>query len=213
MTFKTMLLAAAIVAPAVFAANAAQAQAVAVADPQAAMENTKAFQAAAATIRTTYASTITQLQARNTAIQAELQPLVTKFQADQRANVPQATLQAEATTIQNREAAARQELGTMSAPIQRAQAYALEQIQPKLADAVTAAMKARGVTLLLKPDGAYVIQPGSDLTPAITAQLDSVVPSVNATPPAGYQPGQAGAGAAAGAAPVTAPTRRQPSGR
>ena len=124
--------------------------------------------------------------------------------------MPQATLQAEATTIQTRENAARQELGTLSAPIQRAQAYALEQIQPKLADAVTAAMKARGVTLLLKPDGAYVIQPASDLTPAITTQLDATVPSVNATPPAGYQPGQ-GAGAPAAAAP--APTRRQPSGR
>ena len=211
MTFKKLLLAAAIAAPATLAANAVQAQAVAIADPQAAMENTKAFQAAAATIRTTYATAITQLQARNTAIQAELQPLITKFQADQRANVAPATLQAEATTIQNREAAARQELGTMSAPIQRAQAYALEQIQPKLADAVTAAMKARGVTLLLKPDGAYVIQPASDLTPAITQQLDTVVTTVNATPPAGYEPGQNTGGGPAGATP--APARRQPQGR
>ncbi|WP_375395281.1 OmpH family outer membrane protein [uncultured Sphingomonas sp.] len=209
MTFKHILLA--VVSPAVLVANAAQAQAVAVADPQAAMENTKAFQAAAATIRTTYASAITQLQTRQAAIQAELQPQVTKFQADQRANVPQATLQAEATAIQTRENAARAELGGISAPIQRAQAYALEQIQPKLADAVTAAMKARGVTLLLKPDGAYVIQPASDLTPAITTQLDAVVPSVNATPPAGYVPGQAAG--APGAAPAAAPTRRQPSGR
>ena len=64
MTFKQLLLAAAAIAPAMLAANAAQAQAVAVADPQAAMENTKAFQAAAATIRTTYASTITQVQTR-----------------------------------------------------------------------------------------------------------------------------------------------------
>ena len=212
MTFKHLLLAVATVAPAVLVANAAQAQAVAVADPQAAMENTKAFQTAAASIRTTYASTITQVQTRQTAIQAELQPLVTKFQADQRANVPQATLQAEATNIQNRENAARQELGTLSAPIQRAQAYVLEQIQPKLGDAVTAAMKARGVTLLLKPDNAYVIQPASDLTPAITQQLDAVVPSVNATPPAGYQPGQGAAGAAP-AATTPAPTRRQPSSR
>ena len=212
MTIKTLLIAAAVAAPAVFAANAAQAQAVAIADPQAAMENTKAFQAAAATIRTTYASAITQLQTRQTAIQAELQPLVTKFQADQRGNVPQATLQSEATAIQAKENAARQELGTISAPIQRAQAYALEQIQPKLNDAVTAAMKARGVTLLLKPDGAYVIQPASDLTPAITTQLDAVVPSVNAVPPAGYQPGQ-NAGGASTTPAATAPTRRQPQGR
>ncbi len=211
MTFKHILLAAALVSLAMLVANAAQAQAVAVADPQAAMENTKAFQAAAATIRTTYASAITQLQTRQTAIQAELAPLVTKFQADQRANVAQATLQSEATAIQTKENAARQELGGISAPIQRAQAYALEQIQPKLADAVTAAMKARGVTLLLKPDGAYVIQPASDLTPAITTQLDAVVPSVNAVPPAGYVPGQAAG--ATGAAPTAAPTRRQPQGR
>jgi Skp family chaperone for outer membrane proteins len=217
-TIKKTLLAAALAVPATLVATgAAHAQAtggVAVADLQAAIESTKAAQAAATQIRTANASAITQIQARQQAAQTELQPLVTKFQADQRANVAQATLQSEAATIQARENAARTDIARLGEPIQRAQAYVTEQIQPKLQQAVQTAMTQRNVTLLLKPDSAFVVQPASDLTQAITAQLDTLVPSVGSTPPAGWQPGQA-AGAAAPGRPATAtPTgNRRNSGR
>lgn len=215
---KTMIVAAALVAPAVLGATTASAQAaggVGVADLQAAMGNTKAAQAAATQIRTANAAAITQIQARQQAAQTELTPLVNKFQADQRANVAAATLQSEATNIQTRENAARADISRLGAPIDRAQAYISEQIQPKLQQAVQAAMTQRNVTLLLKPDNVFVALPASDLTQAITAQLDTLVPSVNATPPAGWQPGQ---NQAAGAAPATAPapaatTSRRNSGR
>lgn len=215
---KTMLLTAALAVPATLGATAAAAQAVggvAVADLQSAMGNTKAAQAAAAQIRTANASAIAQIQARQQAAQTELQPLVTKFQADQRANVAQATLQSEATTIQTRENAARADIARLSAPIDRAQAYIAEQIQPKLQQAVQAAMTQRNVSTLLKPDSVFVALPAGDLTQAITAQLDTLVPSVNATPPADWQPGQQGQqGQAAGAAPATrAPASRRNGGR
>ena len=205
-TTKTLLLAT-LVMPAALAVTAAPttagAQQAAVADLQAAMSNTKAAQAAVTQIRTANAAAITQIQARQQAAQTELQPLITKFQADQRANVAPATLQSEATTIQTRENAARADIQRLSAPIDLAQAYVVEQIQPKLQQAVQAAMTQRNATVLLKPDAAYVTLPAADLTAAITAQLDTLVPSVNATPPAGYQPGQAGGGGAGAAAPAT----------
>lgn len=203
-TLKKMLLAAALVAPAALIAGSAGAQTVnvAVADLQAAMSNTKAAQNAATQIRTANGAAISQIQARQQSAQTELQPLVTKFQADQRANVAQATLQQEATTIQTRENAARADIQRLSAPIDLAQAYVAEQIQPKLQQAVQAAMAQRSVSVLLKPDAAWVTLPAADLTSTITAQLDTLVPSVNATPPAGWRPGQNGAAPAAAAAPA-----------
>lgn len=210
-TIKMLLVAAA--APATLIAGVAGAQTVnvAVADLQAAMGNTKAAQAAATQVRTANAAAITQIQARQQAAQTELQPLVAKFQADQRANVAQATLQQEATNIQTRENAARADIARLSAPIDLAQAYISEQIQPKLQQAVQAAMAQRNVSVLLKPDSTYVTLPAGDLTGAITTQLDTLIPSVNATPPAGYQPGQAGAAAPAPA--PAAPAGRRNSGR
>ena len=65
----------------------------------------------------------------------------------------------------------------------------------------------------------------ADITAAITTELDRLVPTVNSTPPANWQPGQqgaapAGAGArpAAGSRPAAAPrqgagSRNQPQGR
>ena len=50
--------------------------------------------------------------------------------------------------------------------------------------------------------------PGHPITAAVTAELDRLVPTVNTTPPANWQPGQGGqaAGAApAGAAPAATP--------
>ena len=215
-TTKTLLLAA-LVAPTALAATAAQAQQVAVADLQAAMSNTKAAQAAVTQIRTANAAAITQIQARQQAAQTELQPLVAKFQADQRANVAPATLQSEATAIQTRENAARADIQRLSAPIDLAQSYVVDQIQPKLQQAVQTAMAQKNATVLLKPDAAYVTLPAADLTAAITAQLDTLVPSVNATPPAGYQPGQAAGGTgtapAASRPAATAAGNRRNSGR
>ena len=89
---------------------------------------------------------------------------------------------------------------------------------PILSDAVTNAVRAKNVTLLLRPDAALFAQPAADITTSITAELDRLVPTVGITPPAGWQPNQqgqqGGAAAAAPAAPARgAPARTQPQGR
>lgn len=215
-TFKTILLAAALAVPGAVVATAATAQVggIAIADPEAAVANSKAWAAARGQIQTTYKTQIDQANARRTAITTELQPLVTAYQAAAaRPGATEASLRPQAQAIQTKEQAANAELQRLTAPASRAQAYALEQISARLPDAVNAAVRAKNVSLLLRPNAAMFAQPTADITATVTAELDRVVPTVGITPPANWQPGQQ---QAPGAAPTTAapatPTRA-PTGR
>lgn len=208
--FKTMLLAAALVAPATFVAGAAAAQVsgIAVANPEQAVAASKAWTAARGQIQTTYKTQLDQATARRTAIENELRPLVSAYQTAARApGASEASLRPQAQAIQTKQQAAQGELARLTQPAQRAEAYAIEQISAKLSDAVQAAVRARNVTLLVRPEAVLFAQPAADITPAITAELDRTVPSVGITPPAGWQPGGQGQAAAPAA------QRPQPQGR
>lgn len=212
--FKTLLLAAALVAP-VAAPVAAQAQTVAVANPEQAIGASRAWATARTQIETTYKAQLDQAEARRQAVGKELQPLVTAFNTARAApNANQASLQQQATTIQTREQAAQAEIQRIALPAQRAQAYAIEQISAKLPDAVQAVVRARNVSMLVRPDAVLFAGPTADVTSAITTELDRLVPTVSVTPPANWQPGQQ-QGASAAAAPAAAPAARpaQPAGR
>lgn len=218
-TFKTILLAAALATPGVIAAGTASAQVngVAVADPEAAIANSRAFTTAVSQIQTTYKAQLDQANTRRTAIQAELQPLVTAAQTAARApGATEASLRPQLTAIQAKEQAGNAELQRLTAPAQRARAYAAEQVQRQLATAVQNVVKAKNVSLLVSPQATLFTQPAADITPAITAELDRLVPSVSTAVPANWQPGQ-GAGAPAAAAPAAAPAatsnRKAPTGR
>ena len=142
-------------------------------------------------------------------MQGQLQPLAQELQTLQaNPSTPPATLQAKATAFQQRREAAARELQTLTAPFQRPSEYAQEQVADKLDAAVRAAMTAKNVVLLVRPDAVMAVQPTADLTQDIVAQLNNSVKSVSITPPAGWQPGQrqnAPAPAPAAAAPATAP--------
>ena len=81
------------------------------------------------------------------------------------------------------------------------------------------AVRAKNVSLLVSPQAVLFMQPTADITSAVTAELDKLVPTVSITPPANWQPGQQGQqqgaapAAAAPAAAAPAPARRQNSGR
>lgn len=202
--FKLMLMAAAIAVPGTFAAGgaAAQVSGIAVANPEQAIANSKAWTAARAQIQSTYKTQLDQANTRRNAIQAELQPLVTAYQTAARApGATEASLRPQAQAIQTKQQAAQQELTRLTQPAQRAEAYAIEQISAKLNDAVQAAVRARNVSLLLRPEAALFAQPAADITSSITAELDKAVPSVGITPPANWQPGGQGQ---QGAAPAPA---------
>ncbi|RSV18987.1 OmpH family outer membrane protein [Sphingomonas sp. ABOLG] len=197
-------MAAAIAVPGTFAAGgaAAQVSGIAVANPEQAVANSKAWTAARAQIQSTYKTQLDQANTRRNAIQAELQPLVTAYQTAARApGATEASLRPQAQAIQTKQQAAQQELTRLTQPAQRAEAYAIEQISAKLNDAVQAAVRARNVSLLLRPEAALFAQPAADITSSITAELDKAVPSVGITPPANWQPGGQGQ---QGAAPAPA---------
>jgi Skp family chaperone for outer membrane proteins len=220
---KKMLLASAIAAPGMlFAAAGAQAQTVAIADPQAAVAETKAFKAAMQQIRTQYKTQLDQAEARRTALQKEMDPLVLQMDTNRDGTVSEEEVNSAAaaktpafTTVQQKQTAAQQELARLEQPAARAQAYAVEQITGKLQAATQSAIAKRNVTVLLRPAAVMFVQPTSDLTPVITSELDAVIPTVSVTPPANWQPGQqqaAGAAPAGAAAAPAAPAAR-PRGR
>jgi Skp family chaperone for outer membrane proteins len=218
-SLKSLSLAAALSLPGVLVATQAQAQVggIAVADPEAAVAGSRAWQAARGQIQTTYKAQLDQAEARRRAAATELQPLVTAYQNAARApGASEASLRPQAQALQTRENAVNQELARLTQQPQRAQAYALEQISLRLNEAVQAAVRARNVTLLLRPNAAIFAQPAADVTAAITTELDRLVPSVGITPPANWQPGQQGQAAAAAARPAPAPAAqpaRRPQGR
>ncbi len=212
--FKAALLAA---APVLAMATPAQAQAVdgiAVADIQGAVQKSAAFITAMNQMKTTYATQITTFETRSKALQAEIAPLVTAFQAAQKSNTPQATLQTQYNAIQTKQQAAQAELQRLSAPIARAQGYVEEQIGAKLDAAIKAAMIAKKVNLVLNPQATISYQPSVDITDAVVAELNRTVPAVGITPPAGWQPGGQGTAPAAAPAPAAPkPTTPPPPGR
>lgn len=198
-TYKKILLATALVAPAVIAAGSASAQStnVAIADPDAAIANSKVWEAAQTEIGTTYKAQLDQAKARGEAIAAELQPLYKKLDSNGDNQLNQSEIDAaraakrpEITQIEAKEKAGQEEIGRMTAQASRARAYAAEQVAGKVNDAVTNVVKARKITLLIRPNAAYFADPAADITPAISTEIDRLIPKVSITPPAGWQPGQ-----------------------
>jgi Skp family chaperone for outer membrane proteins len=201
------LIAAALAPIALAVPAAAQVNGIAVADPENAVLQSNAWKAAISQIQTTYKTQIDQAQARQTALQTELRPLVEAFQKARAApNANQTALQTQASSIQQREQAANAELQRLTQPVQRARAYAAEQIGAQLQPAVNAAMARKKVTLLLRPEAAVQAQPAADITADVTTELNRLVPTVGITPPANWQPG--GQQAAAAPAPAAAAAGR-----
>lgn len=196
--------------------TAANAQ-VAVANLEGAIQQSAAYQNAVAQMKTTYKTQIDAFSARQTVLNGELQPLVTTLQnAQKQPGATEASVKPQLDAAQAKQASIQRELAPLYAPIARAQAYVEEQIVAKLDAATKAAMAKRKVTLVVRPEAAVIADPSADLTAAIVAELNTLVPSASITPPAGWQPGQQGA-AAGQPAPATAapaaPAPAAPQGR
>lgn len=209
-----ILLAAAAIAPAIAVSTVpaqAQVNGVATADPNKAIADSNAWKTADQQLQTTYATQIAQARTRSQAIQAELAPLAQAFETARRApNANEAALRTQLQTLQQREQAANAELGRILAPYQRARAFVIEQIQAQLEAAATAAVARKQVRVLLRPEALALPAPAADITADITTELNRLVPTVNVTPPANWQPGGAGQQPAAAAAPAAPAPATQP---
>ncbi len=192
-----------------------------VANLNAAVAGSNAFQVAGQQRQTTYKATYDAAQARATQIETELKGMVEKFNADKAAKKPDAILQQSYVAIQQRQERGKEEIRQILMPVMLSEAYVEEQITDKLDQAVQSAMAKRGVSLLLQPETVLARANGYEMTPAIIAELNALIPNANIVPPQGWVPRQVREQQAAqqqqaqpaAAAPAARPAAPQTDGR
>lgn len=212
------------VAPMFAAPAAAQSKAgIAVADVRVAAGKSNAFTVAMQQIEVTYKAQIDARDSRAQTLQAELNLLVAKYNEEARKPTPnQALVQAAAKAVQDKRAAANAEVGQLGQQVDLAVAYVEDQISVRMNEAIRSAMKRLKVDLLLNPEGVLARENNVDITDAVVADLNAILPNVGIVPPAGYQPGQlvqqknqelVNAARAAQGTPATTPPPAQPQTR
>lgn len=179
------------VSPMIAAPAFAQAKGVAVADVRVAAARSAAFTTASQQIETTYKATIDQQTTRAQTLQAEVNVLVAKYNEESKKTPQnQTALQAAAKAVQDKRQAAQTELSRIGAPVDLAIAYVEDQISVRMNEAIKAAMTAKKVDLLVQPDAVIARENNVDITEAVVAELNRILPNVSIQVPAGYQPGQ-----------------------
>ncbi|MEE4453503.1 OmpH family outer membrane protein [Novosphingobium resinovorum] len=195
-------------------------QGLGVASFDAVIANSNAYKTAETQRQTTFKAQFDQAQTRQNALNAQIKPLIDKFNADrQGGKATQASLEQQAGAIQQIQENGKAELQRILQPVGLSQAYVNEQIEDKLNDAVKAAMTKKGVSILISPDAILAVNGGAyNLNQDILNELNTSIPSAQLVPPAGWEPRQvreqrAQAAAAQGQAPAGAAPATQPSGR
>lgn len=186
--------------------------------------NANAYKTAQQQRQTTYKAQIDQANSRAQQIQAQLKPLVDKFEADRRAAKPnQTALQQQLAQIQQIQQSGQEEVNRILAPVALSEAYVDEQIAEKLGTAVENALNARKISILLRPDSLIHADNAYNMNQPILDELNKLLPSVQITPPQGWEPReirearaaqQQNSGGQAAAQPAPAqPAGPQPQGR
>ena len=149
--------------------------------------STNAFRTAYQQIGTTYQAQTTQIQQKNQQAQTLLQQLDTNNdgnldEAEQRAaqNAPQAqqiqTLEAEVAQLTNQ--------------VEAARVYAIEQILRQYGAAIQDVQQQNNLQVILDRDAVVTAQPAAFIDEKVVAALNTRAPSVQITPPQGWQPRQ-----------------------
>jgi Skp family chaperone for outer membrane proteins len=195
MTMKSKFLAAGaalMMVPAFVAMPAAAqvAQGVATANFDRAVEASAAYGNAVKQIELAYKTQIDAFSSRKKVLDAELNALAVKYQADAKTNPNNPTLKTQEAAIRAKQAAAQSELGNLSVSFGRPIAYVREQVEGNLEAAIKSAMKKKNIGIIISPEAIMAVAPGNDLTGDVVSELNTTLPSVSVTPPANWQPGQ-----------------------
>lgn len=203
-------------------------QGIAVANLQAAIANTDAFRVAQQQRPVTYKPQIDQAQARGNALEAQIKPMIDRFNAARQGTMTpalQTQLQTQARAIQELQEKGKQEIQQILLPAALSEAFVNEQIEDKLDQAVQSAMTKNRVSLLLQPNAVLARANAYDLTDEIVTELNTLLPTAQLVPPQGWEPRevrearaqqaaqQAGNRPAAAAPAPAAPAGPQPEGR
>lgn len=198
MTSKKHLLVGILAASAAIAVAApaqAQVAGIATANPVAVVAQAKAFGAARQQIETTYKAAFDQIQARRTAMQKELEPLVAQLDTNKDKNVSDDELKAAQAAknpaiekIRTAQTNAETEIGRLSNPAARAELFAIESILRQYEAAQLKVVNARKISVVLQPEVIMYAPDAADVSSAIVAEIDKVSPTVSIQPPADWQP-------------------------
>ena len=176
----TLALAATVAAPA-----SAQVSGIGVAEPAVVVAGSQALTGAYAQITTTYAAQRTQLQT----LDQQRLALIKKHDTNNDGRLDQAEQQAAQADKQLE--ALENQINTVQAPINLAAAYAVSQIAQHLGEAVQQVVSQGGVQMILPANDILYAVDAANLNPKIITALNTRVPQVSITPPAGWQPDQA----------------------
>ena len=170
---------------AAFAATpaAAQVAGIATSSPEAVIVRSKARIAAYQQIDTQYAAQMQQVRTLSNEINTLQQNLDTNKDgqlSEAEVNAGKATV----TQIQQKE----QQIGTITRPMVLAQTYAIEQIINDYNNARQQVIAAKKIQIMLAPDAIQWAPDAVNVTGDIVAALDTRLPAVSITPPAGWQP-------------------------
>ena len=80
------------------------------------------------------------------------------------------------------------EIQKLQTPAIKAQMFAVENIFKEYSNAQQQVVSDKKISVILSPDAFIYAPPQTDITDAITAVLDTRVPTVSTTPPADWQP-------------------------
>lgn len=202
-------------------AVAQDARGVGVVSLPAVIANSNAYKTAEQQRQTTYKAQIDQAEARRQQLEAQLTPLIQQFNTARQAETPdQQALQQQAAQIQQIEQSGQRELQQILAPVALSRAYTQEQIEDRLDEAVQAAAEKKNITLILDATTGQVIFAAAqhNITQAVLAELNTLLPSVQIVPPEGWVPReireqQAAVQAAQAAQTAQQPQQQQPTGR
>jgi hypothetical protein len=169
------------------------AQGIATANQEVAMVRTNAYRVAMEQMQVTYKAQIDARDSRAKVLNAELQAMALKFQEDAKKPANQANpklLEPAYVALQKKEQTAKEEIAGLSQQIDLALAYVEEQLSLKESDVIRAAMKKRGIDLLIAPNVIIARENTVDITQALIDEYNATVPQVQIVPPTGYRPGQ-----------------------
>jgi Skp family chaperone for outer membrane proteins len=177
-------LAVALAAPA-----SAQVSGIGVADPAIVIAGSQALATAYSQIGTTYQAQRTQLDQ----LDQQRIALIKKFDTNNDGKIDQAeqkAAQAETNPTRKQLETLDQQINTVQTPINLAAAYAISEIAQQLGATVQQVVSQGGVQLILPSNTVLYSAEAANLNQKLTAALNTRLPSVSITPPAGWQPDQ-----------------------
>lgn len=179
-----LALAVALAAPA-----SAQVSGIGVADPAIVIAGSQALSTAYQQIGTTYQAQRTQLDQ----LDQQRIALIKKFDTNNDGKIDQAeqkAAQAETNPTRKQLETLDQQINTVQTPINLAAAYAISQIAQQFGATVQQVVSQGGVQLIVPSNAVLYSSDAANLNQKITTALNTRLPSVSITPPAGWQPDQ-----------------------